>query len=58
MPLTVAAFAVTEVADPTERLGVAAREEDKIRQKLIAAGRAIPTLKMKMPTNQEVKAFS
>jgi hypothetical protein len=56
--LTVAAFAVTEVADPTERLGVAPREEDKIKQKLIAVGRAIPTLKMKMPANHEVKAFS
>ena len=58
MPLTVAALAVTEVEDPTETLGVAPREEDKIKQKLIAVGRAIPTLKMKMPTNQEVKAFS
>ena len=58
MPLTVAALAVTEVADPTETLGVAPWEEDKIKQKLIAVGRAIPTLKMKMPTNQEVKAFS
>ena len=58
MPLTVAALAVTEVADPTETLGVAPREEDKIKQKLITVGRAIPTLKMKMLTNHEVKTFS
>lgn len=58
MPLIVAALAVTEVADPTETLGVAPWEEKKIKPKLIAVGRAIPTLKMKMPTNQEVKAFS
>ena len=45
------------MADPTETLGVAPWE-DKIKQKLIAVGRAIPTLKMKILTNQEVKAFS
>lgn len=55
--MIVAAFAVTEVADPTETFGVARREEDKIMQKVIAVGRAISTLKMKTPSNQEVKYF-
>ena len=58
MPLTVAVFAVTEEADPTDKLGLAPSENDKIRQKLVRAGRAIPTLKTKMLFNHEVKAFS
>ena len=51
-------FAVTEEADPTDKLGLAPSENDKIRQKLVRAGRAIPTLKTKMLFNHEVKAFS
>jgi len=58
VPLTVAVFAVTEEADPTDKLGLAASENDKIRQKPVRAGRAIPTLKMKMLCNQKVKSFS
>jgi|TARA_A100001234_G_scaffold12481_1_gene10209 hypothetical protein len=54
----VAALAVTEVADPTETLGEAAWDTEKIAQNPSAAERAIPQRLIKMSSNQAVRAFS